>query len=100
MPDVVIDIPHEGTMVATVKKLDQILIAARQEKGDLLAGLRFDRQGNVFMVSGTVKNVNLSGRITVLDRLVKVHLALPITAMAHRAAAEKKIREYLEVRLA
>ncbi|MBF0129202.1 MAG: polyhydroxyalkanoic acid system family protein, partial [Alphaproteobacteria bacterium] len=43
--------------------------------------------------------IGVSGRITVLDQLVKVNLSLPMAAYAYRGAAEKMIREYLEPRL-
>lgn len=99
MPDVDLEIANDQPMVAMVRKLGQVLTAARQEEGDLLNGMTFDRQGNVFEVSGTVKGTRVTGRITVLDRLVQVHLVLPITAMAYRSAAEKMIRDYLEIRL-
>ncbi|MBF0093070.1 MAG: polyhydroxyalkanoic acid system family protein [Alphaproteobacteria bacterium] len=99
MPDVELEIANPLPMVAAVRKLDQVLAAAKQDQGGGLNGLGFDRQGNVFAVSGTVKGIGVSGRITVLDQLVKVNLSLPMAAYAYRGAAEKMIREYLEPRL-
>ncbi|MBF0560740.1 MAG: hypothetical protein HQL37_01740 [Alphaproteobacteria bacterium] len=99
MPGVNVEIANGMAIVAAVKWMDQVLTAARDEAGGLLAGMVFDRQGNVFVGAGTIRNAKVSGRITVLDCLIKVQVTLPIVAVAYRGAAEKSIREYLESRL-
>ncbi|MEO5374197.1 MAG: hypothetical protein H7840_07945 [Alphaproteobacteria bacterium] len=99
MPVVDLEIANELSMVVAVRKMDHILTTARSEEGNLLSGMAFDRQGNVFVVSGTIRNTKVSGRITMLDRMVKINLTLPVTAIAYQGAAERTIREYLESRL-
>lgn len=100
MPSFSTEVAHDLGREAATDRLKLFLDKVRERYKDQVASLSGEWQGSVLNFSLTTYGINVSGTLTVEDRVARLEGTLPFAAMPFRGKIQESIASELQRELA